>query len=115
MIARSSESGSSAITCAYRAARTRVSFPVPAPRSRTVASSGTGSASRISGGQPGRPRSYSSAAHWKAVLCSADTGEQERTLLLQHLASDHQALDLVRPLVDLRDLRIAHHPLDGVL
>ena len=28
---------------------------------------------------------------------------------------DHQALDLVRALVDLRDLRVAHHPLDRVL
>jgi hypothetical protein len=28
---------------------------------------------------------------------------------------DHQALDLVRALVDLRDLRVAQHPLDRVL
>src|SRR3954470_6942939 len=32
-----------------------------------------------------------------------------------HRAGDHEALDLVRALVDLRDLRVAHHPLDGVL
>src|SRR5207302_11332571 len=29
-------------------------------------------------------------------------------LLLQHLARDHQPLDLVGALVDLRDLRVAH-------
>src|SRR3954447_18296560 len=32
-----------------------------------------------------------------------------------HRAGDHEALDLVRALVDLGDLRVAHHPLDGVL
>src|SRR3954471_14040375 len=32
-----------------------------------------------------------------------------------HRAGDHEALDLVRALVDLRDLRVAHHALDGVL
>src|SRR5436309_1086710 len=30
-------------------------------------------------------------------------------------AGDHEALDLVGPLVDLRDLGIAHHPLDRVV
>src|SRR3954452_4999793 len=34
---------------------------------------------------------------------------------LAHGAGDHEALDLVGALVDLRDLRVAHHPLDGVL
>src|SRR3954469_23845973 len=46
---------------------------------------------------------------------SANAGEQERSVLLQHLARDDEALDLVRPFVDLRDLRVAHHPLDWVL
>src|SRR4051794_23825460 len=32
-----------------------------------------------------------------------------------HRAGDHEALDLVRALVDLGDLRVAHHPLDGIL
>src|SRR4051795_1333566 len=32
-----------------------------------------------------------------------------------HRAGDHEALDLVRALVDLGDLRVAHHPLDRVL
>src|SRR5438093_706966 len=34
---------------------------------------------------------------------------------LQDVAGHDDALDLVRPLVDLRDLRIAHHPLHGIL
>src|SRR6476619_249236 len=45
----------------------------------------------------------------------ADSGKQERALLLEHLARDHQPLNLVRPLVDLRDLRVPHHPLQRVL
>src|SRR5579859_5384053 len=44
-----------------------------------------------------------------------DAGKKERTLLLDHLAGDHEALDLVRALVDLRDLRVAHHALERVL
>src|SRR3954454_5460873 len=32
-----------------------------------------------------------------------------------HRAGDDEALDLVRALVDLRDLGVAHHPLDRVL
>jgi hypothetical protein len=32
---------------------------------------------------------------------------------LQQLPGDHDALDLVGALVDLRDLRVAHEPLDG--
>ena len=40
-------------TCAYRSASARVSLPVPAPRSSTVASSSSGSRSKIPGGQPG--------------------------------------------------------------
>ena len=32
--------------------------------------------------------------------------------LLQQLAGDHHALDLVGALVDLGDLGVAHHPLD---
>src|SRR4051794_12274266 len=34
--------------------------------------------------------------------------------LAQELARDHDALDLVRALVDLGDLRVAHHPLDWI-
>src|SRR3954471_12340066 len=44
-----------------------------------------------------------------------DAGQEERPLLLEHLARDHEALHLVRALVDLRDLRVPHHALDGVL
>src|SRR5712691_6162738 len=42
-------------------------------------------------------------------------GEQEGTRLLEHLARDYESLDFVRPLVDLRNLRVAHHALDRVL
>ena len=41
--------------------------------------------------------------------------ERRAALLAQHLAGDHEPLDLVRALVDLGDLRVAHHPLDRVL
>src|SRR5665213_4250773 len=34
--------------------------------------------------------------------------------LADHRARDHDPLDLLRPFVDLRDLGVAHHPLDGV-
>ena len=44
-----------------------------------------------------------------------DAGEERRPALAHHLAGDHEPLDLVRPLVDLGDLRVAHHPLDRVL
>src|SRR3954471_5582258 len=35
--------------------------------------------------------------------------------LAPHRAGDHEPLDLVRALVDLGDLRVAHHPLDRIL
>src|SRR5215210_2602995 len=112
---RSSSSGSSARTRAYRPASTRVSLPVPAPTSSTVAPCATGTSSKSSAGQPGRPRSYSSAARWKLRACSlANARERGRALFLDHLAGDHEPLDLVRALVDLRDLRVAHHALDRV-
>src|SRR5207249_3955564 len=38
-----------------------------------------------------------------------------RRRLAQELASDHHALDLVGALVDLRDLGVAHHPLERVV
>src|SRR6266852_4166945 len=44
-----------------------------------------------------------------------DACEEKRALLLQHLARDHQPLDLVRSFVDLRDLRVPHHPLERIL
>src|SRR5438045_3458671 len=46
---------------------------------------------------------------------SADARKQEGARLLQHLACDHQALDLLCAFVDLRDLRVAHEALDRVL
>src|SRR2546425_12464541 len=44
-----------------------------------------------------------------------DRGEQEHPRFLHHLARDHEPLDLLRALVDLGDLRIAHEALGGVL
>src|SRR5690348_11337997 len=38
-----------------------------------------------------------------------------RTRLLPHGPGDHESLDLVGALIDLRDLGIAQHPLDRVL
>src|SRR5438045_423244 len=46
---------------------------------------------------------------------SSDGTEQERARFLRHLACDDEPLDLLRALVDLRDLRVAHEALDGVL
>src|SRR3954451_17491684 len=42
-------------------------------------------------------------------------GRAPTVALAPHRAGDHDALDLVRALVDLRDLRVAHHPLHRVL
>src|SRR5207249_2132208 len=115
-------SGSTAYTWAKRGTSARVSFPVPAPRSRIVASASRSSSaitrSSSSSGQSGRPSSYSRAVRPKAsggASRSANSGKEEGAVLLQHLACDHEPLDLVRALVDLRDLGVAHHPLDRVL
>src|SRR5205085_7390242 len=119
--ARMASSGSTATTRAKRGTSDRVSLPVPAPRSSTAASGPSPSSettrSSSSSGHSGRPSSYSLAARPKASggASLGDTRQQERALLLDHLARDHQSLDLVRALVDLRDLRVAHHPLDRVL
>src|SRR3954468_9634214 len=43
------------------------------------------------------------------------TEASDAALLSLHLAGDHDALDLVGSLVDLRDLRVAHHALHRVL
>src|SRR6266508_2144483 len=45
----------------------------------------------------------------------ANTGQEKRALLLEHLARDHEPLNLIRALVDLRDLGVAHHSLHRVL
>src|SRR5262245_48157962 len=114
-------SGSTAITFANRRTSERVSLPVPAPRSSTTSPRSNPSSaetrSSSSSGHSGRPSSYSRAVRPNAsggASRSANSGEQEGPVLLQHLPRDHEALDLVRALVDLRDLRVAHHPLDGV-
>src|SRR5262245_53091468 len=113
-------SGSTAITFSKRVTRSRVSLPVPAPRSRTAASgpSSRSSATRSTSscGHSVLPSSYSRALFPKASGGASlrDTGEQG-PLFLDHLAGDHESLNLVRALVDLRDLRVAHHPLDRIL
>src|SRR5438105_39494 len=114
-------SGSTARTRANRRTSDRVSLPVPAPRSSTSASGRSPRSettrSSSSSGQSGRPSSYSLAVRPKASggASLGDTCQEKGSVLLQHLAGDHEPLDLVRALVDLRDLGVAHHPLDGVL
>src|SRR5512133_629864 len=120
--ARIASSGSTASTRPNRGTRSRVSLPVPAPRSSTVESgpSSRSSAARSisSPGHTGRPSSYSRA---DCPNLSGDASflanrrQRGRALLAYHLARNHETLDLVRALVDLRDLRVAHHPLNGVL
>src|SRR5919108_3471360 len=118
---RIASSGSTATTRAKRGTSDRVSLPVPAPRSSTAESAPSSSSattrSRSSSGQSGRPSSYSRAVRPKASAGASlrDTSQEEGALLLDHLARDHEPLDLVSALVDLRDLRVAHHPLDRVL
>ena len=68
--ARIASSGSTATTRAKRGTSSRVSLPVPAPRSSTSASGPRPSSattwSSSSSGQPGRPSSYSRAVRPKA-------------------------------------------------
>src|ERR1700756_1669948 len=45
----------------------------------------------------------------------ANAGQEKCARLAKHLAGDHEPLDLLRPLVDLRDLRVAHEAFDRVL
>src|SRR5258707_14743170 len=49
------------------------------------------------------------------MLERSNTSKEEGARLAHHLAGDHEALDLLRALVDLRDLRVAHEALDRVL
>src|SRR5262249_9434702 len=119
---RIASSGSTAITRPKRGTRSRVSLPVPAPRSRTVApgpsSRSAATRSISSPGHTGRPNSYSRAAFPNlsgGASRLANRRQSRPALLAHHLAGDHEPLDLVRALVDLGDLRVAHHPLDRVL
>ena len=48
-------------------------------------------------------------------LLPASAGRAGHAGPLQELTRDDEALDLLRALVELRDLRVAHHPLDRVL
>src|SRR5262249_53186774 len=119
---RIASSGSTAITRSNRRTRSRVSLPVPAPRSTTVApgpsSRSAATRSISSTGHAARPSPYSRAAFPNlsgGASFLANGGQWRSSLLAHHLARDHEPLDLVRALVDLSDLGVAHHPLDGVL
>src|SRR6185437_3962533 len=83
---------------ARRVGRRTNAPPVPTS-SRTSTRGAHPSTSRVRGESPPSP----------------DTGQEECAGLLQHLARDHKALDLLCALVDLRDLRVAHEALDRVL
>jgi hypothetical protein len=100
-IARIGSSGSTAITDAYRRTSRRVSLPVPAPRSRTVAVDEIGRRSSSWGGQSGLVRSYSSAANWKLRPWSG------LRLTLRHDASTVGGQDQEhRPVHLLREIRV---------
>ena len=94
----------------------RASASVAAGRGRSARRVGRRQVGRLdaraAGRGRGRPRSSRVAVGLDRY---ADAREEEGAVLLQHLARDHEALDLVRALVDLRDLRVAHHALDRVL
>src|ERR1022692_3094329 len=60
------------------------------------------------------PSSFMVRSSGKKLACS-NISRQERPALTHHLARDHEPLDLLRALVDLRDLRVAHEALDRVL
>src|ERR1044072_6794166 len=107
--ARCSRSGSSSSASRTISAKSSSSYGA---RSTDSISSGSGAAPRRArparrpGGRPtgrsrptaGRPGCWGHAAR-----------------RLPHRAGDDDPLDLVRTLVDLRDLRVANHPLGGVL
>src|SRR5947208_4011952 len=96
---------------------------VPMSRQRLPATSGQGifSASGRRSQAPGvvPPSGRSMTCHHSATTNPDDRGlhraEQEGARFLRHLAGDHEALDLLRALVDLRDLRVAHEALGRIL
>src|SRR6476619_975508 len=85
-------------------------------RSPSKAASASATIARIASST--RASSHSVATSGSCSLArqsSANAGKEERARLAQHLAGDHESLDLLRSLVDLRDLRVAHEALDRVL
>src|SRR4051794_10587103 len=68
-----------------------------------------------SGLQPAKITTAVSPTHSAAAAANRMRRAGGTCRLAPHRAGDHEALDLVRALVDLGDLRVAHHPLDGVL
>src|SRR6476659_8649702 len=85
-------------------------------RSPSKAASASATIARIA--SSARASFHSAAASGSCSLArqsSANAGKEEGTRLAKHLAGDHEPLDLLRPLVNLRDLRVAHEPLDRVL
>src|SRR5215213_317021 len=92
-----------------------VSSAVRAPPPSSSAASCTTTSSPARARTRAAVSPFGPAPMTKARRALADTGEQEGAALAQHLPGDHEPLDLVRALVDLRDLRVPHHALDRVL
>src|SRR3954453_7608033 len=63
--------------------------------------------------KPCRMTTAVSPAH--SATTAAKTMRRAGGIRLPHGPGDDDALDLVRALVDLRDLGVAHHALDGIL
>src|SRR4051794_41617739 len=68
-----------------------------------------------SGLQPANTTTAVSPMHSATAAANRIRRVGGATALAPHRAGDHEPLDLVRALVDLRDLRVAHHPLDRIL
>src|SRR6187200_2565251 len=68
-----------------------------------------------SGLQPANTTTAVSPTHSATAAANRIRRTGGATTLAPHRAGDHEPLDLVRALVDLRDLRIAHHALDRIL
>src|SRR4051795_5874677 len=85
----------------------------PSPRTASVSSALTGPlglkpSSRTTAVRPAQSATAAAKAIRRGLTIAPPSA-------LPHVAGDDDALDLVRALVDLRDLRVAHHALDGVL
>src|SRR6476620_7307293 len=85
-------------------------------RSPSKAASASATIARIASSTRASSHSVATSASCSlARQSSANAGEQERARLAQHLSGDHETLDLLGSLIDLRDLRVAHEALDRVL
>jgi hypothetical protein len=72
---------------------------------------------RVERGRPRRPRrsGWSSSERWSGAARRRSTPGTSRTASATHLPRDDEPLNLVGALVDLRDLGVAHHALDGMV